>query len=77
MKITFHLDSDDSFDNRREAKLLLESGAWKGVVEDMDNFLRGKLKYEDLDASTAQAYQAARDELWSLVKGSDLDLFTD
>lgn len=77
MKITFHLDSEDRYDNIREAKLILSYGAWKGVVEDMDHFLRGKIKYEDHAESVDETYRAVREELHSLLKGSGLELFTE
>lgn len=75
MKITFHLDSSNPHDNIREARLILDSGAWKGVVEDLDTFLRGKTKYENLDAPVSEAFSTVREELHSLLRDSNLKTF--
>lgn len=37
------------------------------AVDNFDNFLRGKIKYEDLDEKTEAIYQAIRDKLWECL----------
>ena len=36
------------------------------VIEDLDNFLRAKLKYTELTEEQATIYQEVRDKLWEL-----------
>lgn len=36
------------------------------VVENMDDYLRAKLKYQDLTETEAKIYQEIRDKLWEL-----------
>jgi len=36
------------------------------VIDELDNFLRAKLKYEELTDEQDACYQAVRDKLWEL-----------
>jgi hypothetical protein len=49
---------------------------WRMVVEDLDGYLRGRLKHEDgLSEEAAKALQAARDKLHEFVAERGLSLF--
>jgi hypothetical protein len=54
----------------------LNGGTWRGVVVDLDNILRDKLKHGDpmLTAQGAMALGAIRDELLAAVTNCGLDL---
>jgi hypothetical protein len=54
---------------------LARKGAdWRLVLEDMDNYLRGRLKHEDLSEDAAVALDAARERLYTLVADRGLSL---
>lgn len=41
----------------------------QGAAEEFDNWLRGKLKHEDLDDATFDAYEKAREVFWEYFSG--------
>jgi hypothetical protein len=57
-----------------QARTALEGWRWRSVVECMDNYLRNRIKYEDLPEPVADALQAARDELWEQAGGLGLQI---
>jgi hypothetical protein len=58
-----------------EHQLALDGWKWRIVAEEMDNFLRNKLKYEDLTEEDDEIYQSVRDELQSLIDNQGLALW--
>jgi hypothetical protein len=58
-----------------EHQLALDGWKWRIVAEEMDNFLRNKLKYEDLTEEDDEIYQSVRDELHSLIDNQGLALW--
>jgi hypothetical protein len=42
--------------------------SYRIVLDELDNYLRGRLKYEELSTEINAALQAARDKLWELRK---------
>lgn len=62
-KVTLHYnlpEEQDEFDLAyRGAKLAC-------AVEDFDNYLRGKLKYEELTDEQYKLYEEVRNKLWEL-----------
>ena len=63
MKASLHFtlpEESEEFDNAQKG------GRYRSVVEEMDNYLRARLKYEELSKDIHDALQAARDKLWEL-----------
>jgi hypothetical protein len=58
-----------------EHQLALDGWKWRIVAEEMDNFLRNKLKYEDLTEEDDEIYQSVRDELQSLIDNQGLAIW--
>jgi hypothetical protein len=58
-----------------EHQLALDGWKWRMVAEEMDHFLRNKLKYEDLTEEDDEIYQSVRDELQSLIDNQGLALW--
>ena len=50
-------------EDREELNHALNAGAYISALQDIDNYLRGRLKYEELDEPVREALQAARDYL--------------
>jgi hypothetical protein len=48
---------------------------WRIVVEDMDGWLRSKLKYEELTPEQDAAYEEARKHLFSILEERGLQLW--
>lgn len=62
-------EESDEFNTARKA------GSFHCILIDMDNYLRAKLKYEELDEKTADIYQEIRDKLTELVHARDITLY--
>jgi hypothetical protein len=60
-----------------EHRNAINGGRWRSVVEEMDNHLRGRIKYEDLPEPVETDLQAARDDLHRLVNTAGLSLWGD
>jgi hypothetical protein len=55
-------------EEQEEFYLAAKGAEWQGALEDMDNYLRGRLKNEqDLPAEADKALDAARQKLHELV----------
>lgn len=48
---------------------------WRIVVEDMSNWLRAKLKYEELTPEQDAAYEEARKHLFTILEERGLQLY--
>lgn len=48
---------------------------FKSVISELDNWLRGKIKYEDLPEQESNAYQKARDKIHEFLNEEDLSLW--
>lgn len=67
--LEFNLPEDqDDFDTA--------TNGWKyrSVLCDIDNFLRSKLKYEELPPGEDSGYEKARAELWNLINEHNIDI---
>lgn len=51
-----------------EHLLALRGDAYKYALDDMDNYLRTRLKYEELPDAVVEALQAARNKLNELIQ---------
>ena len=58
------------FDDEREARLAMDGGRWQAVCQDLDNWLRQKIKHSDempdIDAVRGQLYELMGDAGLSL-----------
>jgi hypothetical protein len=61
-------------EEQEEFYLAAKGADWRIVLEDMDNYLRGRLKHEDLPEDVAAALDAARERLYTLVAERGLSL---
>jgi uncharacterized protein HemX len=58
-----------------EHQTCLNGGVYKSALQELDNWLRAKLKYENLTDETSKAFQDTRDQLHELLKEEDISLF--
>jgi len=56
--LTFNLPEEN--DEHREA---LQAGKVLGAIQEFDNFLRAKIKYEDLSENDYKIYESVREKL--------------
>jgi hypothetical protein len=61
-------------EEQEEFYLAAKGADWRLVLEDMDNYLRGRLKHEDVSEDVAVALDAARERLYTLVADRGLSL---
>ncbi len=61
-------EENEEFDSAKNG------GLYKSVLWELDQYLRGRLKYETLPDPIHDALQLTRDKLWELVKDDNLDL---
>lgn len=48
---------------------------FKIALQDLDNWLRGKLKYEEISATEAVIFQKVRDQLHEFCQDNDVSLY--
>jgi uncharacterized protein (DUF1800 family) len=68
--LTFNLP-----DEQEEFYLAAKGADWRIVLEDVDGYLRGRLKHEDLPEDVDKALDAARQHLHALVAERGLSLW--
>ena len=54
-------------DEQPEFDAAIQGASNKGALQEFDNYLRGRLKYEDLSEEVDSALQAARDKLHEIA----------
>jgi hypothetical protein len=57
-------------EENEEFQLAQNGMHYSNVIDELDNFLRSKLKYETLSEIESEVYKAVRDKLWEL-KGNE------
>jgi hypothetical protein len=62
-------------EEQEEFYLAAKGADWRIVLEGMDNYLRGRLKHEDVSEDVAVALDAARERLYTLVAERGLSLW--
>ena len=62
-------------EEREEFYHAAKGAEWRMVLEDVDAYLRGKLKHEDLSEDVDKALDAARQHLHALVAERGLSLW--
>ena len=54
-----------------EHDMALKGASYRYALDEMDNFLRGKLKYQELDPAAHAAFQEARSYLNELMRSEE------
>jgi hypothetical protein len=63
---------EDEFEDARTA---LDGYKWKGAMWDLDQWLRGEIKYnEKISGETDAAYQAVRDKIREILNDDNLNI---
>lgn len=44
-------------------------------IQDLDNFLRHKLKYEEISDDKFMAFTEAREKLWEIIREREINIF--
>lgn len=70
MKATLHFDLPEE---QEEMRLALKGVDYKIALEDMDNYLRHKLKYEELTSEQSKIYEEVRRKFHEIT--SELDIW--
>lgn len=71
MKALLRFDLPEELEEHQTA---LDGWKWKAAVEEMGEYLRSKLKYEDLSDEQDAAFDAAREELFRILNHWDIHL---
>lgn len=62
-------------DELEDARTALDGWKWKGAMWDLDQWLRGEIKYnEKLSEETDVAYQAVRDKIREILNDDNLNI---
>ena len=56
-------------EEREEHELALNAHQYMRIIEEMDDFLREKIKYEQLPPYDEKIYRDIRNKLWELRRG--------
>ena len=62
-------------DERNEYLCAARGSQYVAALEELDNYLRSRLKYEELDDSVYEALEKARNKLHEELGARDLELF--
>jgi hypothetical protein len=62
-------------EEQQEFDYAVKGSDWHIVVEDMSNWLRSKLKYEELTPEQDAAYEEARKHLFAILEERGLHLW--
>jgi hypothetical protein len=68
--LTFTLPEEQELFDRA-----VKGGDWRMVVEDLDGWLRSKLKHDDLTPEQDAAYEEARKYLFTILEERGLQLW--
>jgi hypothetical protein len=58
--------------DRSDFRLAQNAGGFHSTLWDLDQFLRGRLKYEELPEEVDTALRAVRDKLWELMADNEV-----
>jgi hypothetical protein len=71
MKITLEFTDEE----RNEARTAMDASAWRGAMQELDEWLRSKLKYAETTKDAHKAFDETRQELHALLAGHGLELY--
>lgn len=69
MTLSFKLPEEE-----KEMQLCINAWKWKSVVEDLDQFLRNKIKYAEKASLITEVYDIVRSQLHNLLSEERLEL---
>lgn len=61
-------------EDRDKLNFMVRGWMYRSVLWDMDQYLRARLKYEELSEKEYEALQQARDKLWELINEEGIDI---
>ena len=65
----------DSIEEADDARTALDGYKWKGAMWDLDQWLRGEIKYNDkLSEERYDAYEAVRDKIREILNDDNLNI---
>ena len=65
----------DSVEEADDARLALDGWKWKMAIQDLDQYLRSEIKYnEKSSADTDKAYEAIRDKIREILHDNNLNI---
>lgn len=62
-------------EEQQELTAALQAQEVRGVLEELDTWLRGEMKYANPPEAQAEALQRARDKLWELMGEAGIRLW--
>ena len=62
-------------EEQEEFQCAVDGSEWKSAMDDISNWLRSKLKYEELAPEQDAAYEAARNQLHTIIQERGLSLW--
>jgi hypothetical protein len=62
-------------EEQEEFQCAVDGSEWKSAMDDISNWLRAKLKYEELTPEQDAAYEAARNQLHTIIQERGLSLW--
>lgn len=65
----------DLYEDREAYEDALNGSKYRGILQEFDNYLRGRLKYEELPEQIQEALQAARDKLHEEASSSGASIW--
>ena len=66
----------DSFEEQEDMAQAMNGGKYLAALQEFDNYLRGRLKYEELSQEVDAALQAARDKLHEEMNSMGVSLWS-
>lgn len=75
MKYTLVIKADEP-EERDELRQMMQVGSYSSVLQDLDNYLRGRLKHEELAEPVAEALQLVRDRLHEFCGEYDIKVWS-
>lgn len=65
----------DMYEDQDEYRYAINGGKYLGTLQELDNYLRGRLKYEELPDDVAKALQEVRDRLHEEANGHGISVW--
>ena len=75
MKYTLVIKADE-LEERDELCQMIKVGSYSSALQDLDNYLRGRLKYEELTEPVDEALQLVRDKLHEICGEHDIKVWS-
>ena len=75
-KLIFECDDTEEggFNDQKELQRIMNYAAPASVLWEFDQYLRGLIKYTELEDGVATALEAAREKLWELCRDENLSM---